>query len=1125
MKPKYSNEDEKELNKEFNEDEKSFVDTTDTQPKSSLDDIFECDPYYDDDITKPKKKRNFKFSFHPLKTKKDHLKQEDSLPNDPIDPIAEPHESVENQITTILHTDNLSFSDKEESLIQKDPLVVDTSDEIATKKPVDDLKDNVAPMEEEISISEPIHNYVSTDESQHLSDLDIPFGLETTDVPSPPVEDEDEHASDFNPLEFQAEDELDSMQNLEPATSPDFDQSEPTKKSKRRRCILNSIIVTFLVLVLVGGVSGFAILYSIVSKVDAQGLTQKMVSKDSSVFYASDGKTVIGELGGESRENITYEQVPQSTIDAFLAIEDSRFYKHNGFDLPRFMSSALHNLRSQSLSQGGSTLTMQAVDNFVMKPIEKELRKKGSVSKLKSIEMKIQEIWLSMQVEKELSKKEIMTKYLNEINFGQHTRGIQKGAQYYFGKNVEDLNLSESAFLAGVINAPNSYNPYRGVENGVNHYRYAQERRDTTLYQMLNHGYITQTEYNLAKSTKLAFLVNGQLDNTATDPYKDYVRAAADEIIKKYNVDPATTPMNIYTALDINAQKAANHASSGNVVNLKYNKYFQIAFTLMDNKTGEIRAVSAGRGDLKTTSNIERYRFNEAHQPGSSVKPILAYAPSFDKLGYSTSRVFMDKEISIDGWKVVNADGKYNDKVSMERAIAQSLNVPAVQTYEELLKKVGQDEMIKYNNALGFDPRVSSKVNIQYAIGASHMTATPTQMAAAFASLANKGTYIEPHMVRKIVYKDKDKTIEANVAKQQVMSPQAAYMTSDLLYKAVNGKDKNLNLMGSLGFGKYPVYGKTGTSDWAEYADKYGGRMKDEWMINYTSEYTIATWSGFDGGIAGGNTFISEELLYRNIPGYINKYMLDTLLTGKEKQIENPGGISNFDGGFIKDEWLQDAKKNNPLTIENSKTNNDALKAALEAALKLNENDFSIEAYKVLQDAIKQAQKILENDLAPQEDIDKALNDLAIAQNGMNAQAAKRALQNAIHAAAVDRNRYTSNSLARLDKALNDAYVLMNKENPTQEEINAQIQAIQNAKNALEEQPSIYKGHLAAVINGARALKASDYTADSYAQFMAIVNDGLTVYYNPNSSQAEIDARASAITYAQTYVLKLANKR
>lgn len=989
----------------------------------------------------------------------------------------------------------------------------------------------------------------STEESEAVSveehateDIEEKTGEQDTGNETP-VPDENVQIEEEQPLDVPFIDETDMTIETptEDIAQPDSEESSEEKKPKKKkkqkkekanlsrgRKIFNGFVIFFLICALVGSVSGFAILANIVGKVSADGLAEKMVSKDSSIFLAKDGKTVIGELGGESRENITYEQVPQSTIDAFLAIEDSRFYKHNGFDLPRFISSALNNLRSGNLSQGGSTLTMQTVDNFVMKPQEDKLweEKQQVFSKKEKIERKIQEIYLSMEVEKDLTKEEIMTKYLNQINFGQHTRGIQKGAQYYFGKNVEELNLSESAFLAGVINAPNDNNPYSGydAEKNQNFYEAATKRRNDTLYQMLNHGYITETEYKLTKATKLAFLLNGEPTTEATDPYKDYVRAAADEIIEKYGVDPATTPMIVYTALDMNAQKAANKVSSGDVVGFSNNKYYQIGFSVLDNKTGEIRAICPGRSDIKSADGITHYRFREPHQPGSSIKPIMDYAPSFDMIGYCTGRVYKDKEMYVGGWRVVNASQSYYGKVSMERAIAQSLNTPAVQTFSSLLDGAGYDGMIEYGKKMGFDADVMKELDIQYSIGASKMLASPTEMAAAYATLANGGTYIEPHMVRKFVYKDDDKTVKAKIKKAQPLSPQAAYMTSELLYSAIFGKDNGWNLMSRLGFGAYPVYGKTGTSDWADEAWKYGGAMKDEWMINYTSEYTIATWSGFDRGVEGGGTYISEELLYANIPGWINKYMLDSITTDNVHRIPNPGGISSYGGGMIKDEWLASAAKNNPMTIANSKTDNKGLKSALESAKGMKESDYTSATYAKLKQAIAAAEKLIKDDMSPQEDIDKAKAAIEAAIKGLESSANKSGLSSALSSASgIDTSQYTPESANALTSAINSARGVLDNKKSTQAEIDAQTNAIKQAISGLQAKPApVDRNSLYAAITSANDLENNKaaYTPESYAEFRKVVENATAIYNNQETTQAQVDEQVSLINKAQVEILK-----
>lgn len=818
--------------------------------------------------------------------------------------------------------------------------------------------------------------------------------------------------------------------------------------------IFRSIVIVFLALILVGGVSVFFMLSTIVGSVDTDDLADKIVNREPSTIYAADG-TKIYEWGGVSRENVTYQQIPQSTIDAFLAIEDSRYFSHNGFDLPRFISSALFNVKSGSFAQGGSTLTMQTIDNFIMKPEEDKAKKEGKAySSLEKIERKIQEIYMSMSLEKDLSKEDIITKYLNEINFGDSARGIQKGAEYYFGKNVEDLNLAESAFLAGVINAPNSYNPYRGYDKDTksNFYAYASERRNETLNLMLNHGYITETEYNLAKNTKLAFQLTGEKKKSSAgnEKYYDFAYEAVEEVKQLTGEDPALVPMKIYTSLDINAQNKANELSSGESIQFFDDSNFQIGFTVLNNQTGEIVAVSGGRGDVESKTYLNR--FKEEKSTGSTIKPLLDYAPTFDKLGWATSRVMDDKQLSIPGWTVQNSDGNFYGKVSLERAISKSLNTIAVQSLQALIDSEGQDAMIQYLKDAGISEKVADNFNLQYAIGGADMMASTNQMAAAYAAFANGGYYIEPHMVTKVEYKDESRTFDNKPKKTRILSEQAAYMMSDLLYKAVNGKTKGENLMGSLGFGAYPVYGKTGTSDWGDSGLQYGipqTAMKDEWMVNYTSEYTIATWSGFDTAKEGA--YFTMDMIRLNIPGWINKSMLDTI-SSNAVRIQQPDGISSYGGGLIKTEWLSSAAKNNPMTEENANVTSSKLEAAISSAEGMNADDYTADSYAKLKEALDAARKVMQNSSATQEQIDAARSALESAMQGLvkkeeTPKTDTSALSSALNSAQgyVDTTKYQSDKVAALQSAISSGNsVLANKES-TQEQIDAATAAINTA--------------------------------------------------------------------------------
>ncbi|MFQ8584468.1 MAG: transglycosylase domain-containing protein, partial [Holdemania massiliensis] len=305
---------------------------------------------------------------------------------------------------------------------------------------------------------------------------------------------------------------------------------------------------------------------------------------ESSQIYDQDG-ILITELGAYLRENITYEDMPNSLIDAFVAIEDSRYFEHPGFDVPRFAKAALENLKSKSFGQGGSTFTRQLVKNTYFQVDDLE----NSTIAEKSVDRKVQEIWTALKLEKQIDKKQIFQLYLNKLNFGGNIRGVQKAAQYYFGKDAKDLSLGESALLAGIINRPNAYNPYENLD-------YATNRRNTVLDMMVYHGYITEMEADLAKSIRVEDLLVGE-DYTVSEsggPYQAYVDAVIEEVKQITGKDPALTPMKVYTNMDRTVQEQIDAIQKGE--NIEYpDELMQIAIVSMNNQTGEIRGLGGGR--------------------------------------------------------------------------------------------------------------------------------------------------------------------------------------------------------------------------------------------------------------------------------------------------------------------------------------------------------------------------------------------------------------------------------------------------------------------------------------------------------------------------------------------------
>ena len=687
-------------------------------------------------------------------------------------------------------------------------------------------------------------------------------------------------------------------------------KTQPPKKKKRRLDFWNKLAISILTLFLVGCISVFFILVNVINDPEGMRFSQDgLAAMASSRIYDNNGK-MIYEFGAEIRDDITYDQIPQSVIDAFLSIEDSRYFDHNGFDLPRFIAAGIADLRSGGFAQGGSTLTMQMIDNaFTKNQEQKLLEEEGKISKIDQLKLKIQEVYLSLIAEQNLSKEDIFTYYVNRIWFGSgnSTRGIQKAAQYYFDKNIQDVTLEEAAFLAGSVNAPGHYNPLANLTDpDVDHLEAAVQRRNLTLKLMQQHGYITDDEYNLATNSKLSYRLVHNTDVIATeDPNQAYIDEVINETLRLTGQDPGVVPMDIYTALNTDVQKEADLICKGEIINFP-NEAFDVGFAIVDNTNGEVIAIGPGR--TYHTDSVKHDNATFARQPGSSMKPLLAYCSTFDILGWSTEHQVNDakKDYWRSGTYLNNSDGKYNGRMSLAYALGVSKNTTAAAAMLDLIDAKGYNYWIDFCRKLGYDEEVAANFNEQYSIGGSDMFASPVQQANAYSIFANKGKRVDAHFVRNAIRRTDKKEFNTNPETVDVISEDAAFMMSYLLYKVVHGGYQNFN---NYLASDYPVYGKSGTSDWGSDGLQYGipaGAIKDEWSIGYTSQYTIACWSGY-------TTQYQQQGYYIPIGGVsaytqafsISHHMLDFCQQyGTYSEIEPTAGVSKYNGGYIKTEFV-----------------------------------------------------------------------------------------------------------------------------------------------------------------------------------------------------------------------------
>ncbi len=655
-------------------------------------------------------------------------------------------------------------------------------------------------------------------------------------------------------------------------------KKSPVKRRRKRKPNYKNIAALICSIILGVGLIGCIGMAFFVSKVYSQAPQLQLtdfISEQSSQIMDKDGN-IIADVGQQIRTNVSYEQMPTSLIDAFIAVEDSRFFEHNGFDMSRFIKAMLNNIKSMSFSQGGSTLTMQLLKKTYFE--DDATGTQADRSGMGGIERKMAEILLAPKLTKLTDKKTVFELYVNKIFYGgnNNIRGVQQAAQYYFNKDVSQLNLSESAMLAGVVNAPNAYNPF-------NNLKLATERRNIVLYQMYNHGYITKQEYNLAKTIKVEDLLVAQDDPSRKNSgdkyaYQAYIDTVINEATALTGRDPTTTAMRIYTCMDPKIQSFMDNVQDGTIVSFP-DELMEIGIVSMNNSTGEIVAIAGGRNYASGGSLLLNHATDQYKQPGSSIKTLLSYPLAFQYLGWSTSHVVVDRPLNYAGTDFIikNANGQYAGQVRLVDAIGNSLNTPAIATLQELIDKLGTQKIIDYLNAIGLSKINNETFDIQSAIGGSNTIVSVEEMVGAHSMILNNGVYIKPHTITRIEFMDNDGVVTPEYTQDQVLEPGAAYLTALMEYQAVNGPYANYMQICKK---NYQTFGKTGTSDWGTYGLEYNipqGAVKDRWMAMSTTDFTNVVWLGYEKAIKDKETYFTSSKSSLNITGNVMSKLLDEL--------------------------------------------------------------------------------------------------------------------------------------------------------------------------------------------------------------------------------------------------------
>lgn len=556
----------------------------------------------------------------------------------------------------------------------------------------------------------------------------------------------------------------------------------------------------------------------------------------SSIVYAlnEDGEyTEYDRIYGEqNRLWLDIAEMPDYLPNAFIAIEDERFYSHFGFDIPRTVKATFNYIIKKDASFGGSTLNQQLIKNIT-----------GNAET--TAKRKIIEIFRSIDMDRKLSKDEILELYLNTIYLSQGCNGVETAAQKYFGRSASELTLAQAASIAGITQFPSMYDPILNPENN-------KQKQELVLAKMLELEMINQSEYDAAITEKLEFENINIVDGTSEATQSYFVDRVVDEVIKDLQTDYGVSEtvavnmvfsggLKIYSTVDRNIQKAVEKVFENPSDYMYYDEDnpVQAAMVIMDPYTGQVKAIAGGLGKKEGDRTLNR-AYNTTRQPGSSIKPLTVYGPGFERGAFTPSTVIVDEEYKEGSHIFKNSYKDYKGAMSVRRAVELSVNTVAARA----LHKVGIENAHKFgkeNFRLSLVDR--DKATAPLALGGLTNGLSVSEMTAAYCVFANNGYYNSPYTYTKVVDSNGKVILENKPEKSVAMSKKGAQLTLNVLRGVVQrGTGTGAWLSGGI-----DVAGKTGTTD-----SNY-----DRWFMGITPYYVGGCWFGFDipksTGMYGGN--------------------------------------------------------------------------------------------------------------------------------------------------------------------------------------------------------------------------------------------------------------------------------
>lgn len=556
----------------------------------------------------------------------------------------------------------------------------------------------------------------------------------------------------------------------------------------------------------------FAIIYFAVLASQANVESLKAGLNQPTVVYDKDGK-VATNITTNRTSGVSGSEIPEHVRNAVVAIEDHRFYEHNGFDIQGIVRVFFKNLLAGRITGGGSTITQQLAKNALLSP-EQTYRRKA------------EELFLALELEKTYKKDEILEMYINQVYFGSGAWGISNASKKYFNKDIGDVTISEAALLAGLLQSPSARDPYKHMDRAL-------ERRDVVLGRMKDMAFINDEEYKAAKAEEIKLEDGGGSFIKRDYPY--YVDAVLDEAINEYGLtqeEILTRGYKIYTNMDQNIQSSMEevYTKDSTFPRGRGGEIVQSGAVMLDAKTGGVLGLVGGRGDY-VFRGFNRATHLKA-QPGSTMKPLAVYTPAIEE-GYEVTSILKDEKQTYGNYSPTNPDGVYRGDVPMYEAAQDSINSATVW----LLNEIGLEKGINALNRFGI-PLTDEDKYLGIALGGMHKGISPLKLAEAYSTFANEGKYHDGHLITQIVGPTGNVIAEHKGETKKVTSKSTAReVTSMLLNVVESGTGEAAQIDG------VEIAGKTGSTQ-LPYKDVNGS--KDQWFVGYTPNVVGAVWLGYD---------------------------------------------------------------------------------------------------------------------------------------------------------------------------------------------------------------------------------------------------------------------------------------